>query len=130
MKIEKKGKTREEFLEEFPEMLGWVEKMEEFYGRFHHCGNILLSGGRILLVAHFERIWHCNFINPENPKGRDSITFNLSPEGMCAMIGLFDVLSTKEQRATDFENLIISMQKADAERANITEDEREHANSN
>ena len=116
------GKTRDEFLADFPMMRAWVEKMEEFHGALQHCGSVPLDSGRAVLVAHFESAWHCNFFNPENGEGKDSITFNLSREGMCAMVGLYDVLSTKEQRAADWENLILSMRKSDAERDNANDD--------
>lgn len=107
--------TREQWLAKYPVQTEWVKEMEGYFGPFLATSCLRLHGERLVMAIRFERGWHWLFINPE--KGEDAaLHVNLSPEAMCAFVGLFEFIAPQELRDRDWDALIASLEKAGVEK--------------
>lgn len=113
MTLERKqqGMTRENFLENYPQMADTLPQWEEMLGVFDRAGSVALSGGRFVLLIRFEQRWRVVFHNPQNESPTDTLECTLSHEAMSALIGLHSLL----HKNADWETLIAEMRRGDKE---------------
>lgn len=105
------GKTREQFLGDFPAMADWVEKMEGWFGAFKKVGSLQLTEGRTIILVRFEKVWHVNLYNDANPEADKDFHCNLSNESLCALFGMWQLMRSKTE--DDWSSMVAQLQKAD-----------------
>jgi hypothetical protein len=117
--VEQQGKSREEFLREFPDMDSWISSMEGLHGQLIRIGNILLGGDRVVIAMRFERMWHLHFAGPKLEGDIDRAATNLSPKAMCAIMSLSPCLVDPVQQEKDWGTFFASVRKASTEGAKL-----------
>lgn len=81
-------KTREQFLELFPDFEPWLLEAEKFYGKFLGINSITFADKRVCFLQRYEKCFRVEIDNPNNSEAKQT-SFTLSPEGFQAMIMLY-----------------------------------------